>query len=111
LKLEFFWNFKTIIEIPSPKLEQIKKGEGVPIWNGWVGMEGQKLEFKKVTWVGGCDNLRGRTSRNNEQWEDELACDEYEDKEEQWRIERQTWGLIGVMTSRMNKWINRSDDK
>jgi hypothetical protein len=45
----------------------IKKGEGVSIWNGWVRMEGQRLEFKKVTWVGGCDNLRGRTSRNNEQ--------------------------------------------
>jgi hypothetical protein len=71
LKLEKNWNFNAIIEIPSPRLQQIRKGEGVPIWNGWVQMEGQRLEIEKVTWVGGCDNLRRRTSRNNDQQEDE----------------------------------------
>jgi hypothetical protein len=71
LKLEKIWNFEAIIEIPSPKLEKIRKGEGVPIWNGWVKMEGQKLEIKNVTWRGGCDKLIRRRSRNNEQQEDE----------------------------------------
>jgi hypothetical protein len=71
LKLEFFSNFEAIIEIPSPKLEQIRKGEGVPIWNGWVGMESQRLEIEKITWIGGCDNLKRRLSTNNDQQEDE----------------------------------------